>query len=70
MSSLWQEDIELAEKRKQIAFDIDTNVAESILGNNYRNIYNKIRTFFKNNNFQNIQGSVYQRYKCNRDIRG
>lgn len=60
MSLLWQEDIDITENRKQIAFDIDTNVAESILGNNYRNIYNKIKYFLVNNNFKNIQGSVYQ----------
>lgn len=60
MSLLWQEDTDITEKRKQIAFDIDTNVAESILGNNYRSIYNKIRAFLFNNNFKNIQGSVYQ----------
>lgn len=46
-------------KRKQIAFDIDTKVAEQILGENYNKLYDGIKRFAIKNNFTHIQGSVY-----------
>lgn len=45
--------------RKQIAFDIDTKVTKSILGNNYTKIYSDIRAYMDKNGFSHIQGSVY-----------
>lgn len=42
VSLFWQEDIDITENRKQIAFDIDTNVAERTPGRYegmYRNRY-------------------------------
>lgn len=45
--------------RKQIAFDIDTKIAEEILGGNYRNIYENIRKYLERNGFEHLQGSVY-----------
>lgn len=38
----------MKEKRKQLAFDIDTNVAKEILGEkNYTTIYANIKSFMK-----------------------
>lgn len=49
-----------AGKRKQIAFDIDTDVAKLILGeSNYQNIYKKIEKVFDEKHWKHIQGSVY-----------
>lgn len=45
--------------RKQIAFDIDTNIAKEILGGNYRKIYENIRKYLEKNGFEHLQGSVY-----------
>ncbi|MDD6489218.1 MAG: hypothetical protein PUG48_05325 [Clostridia bacterium] len=49
----------MGKTRKQITFDIDTNVAKQIFGDNYRKAYDDIERFFKKQNFQHIQGSVY-----------
>lgn len=49
--------------RKQIAFDIDTKVAEQILGEGYRKLYDNIESFAKANGFSHIQGSVYESQK-------
>lgn len=47
-------------KRKQITFDIDTNVAKMILGEeNYTNIYANIRRFMEKEGWRHIEGSVY-----------
>lgn len=47
-------------KRKQITFDIDTNVAKEILGErNYIRAYADIREFMENGGWQHIEGSVY-----------
>ncbi len=45
--------------RKQIIFDIDTKVAEKILGANYRSIYYKIRNFLSQYGYIHIEGSSY-----------
>ncbi|MDE7423777.1 MAG: hypothetical protein K2N51_08810 [Lachnospiraceae bacterium] len=45
--------------RKQIAFDIDTKIAEEILGKKYRSIYENIRKYLGKNGFEHLQGSVY-----------
>lgn len=48
------------EKRKQLTFDIDTNVAKEILGEqNYTSVYANIRKFMKDEGWQHIEGSVY-----------
>lgn len=44
--------------KKQITFDIDTNVAKQILGTNYTKVYDDIERSLKNN-FDHPQGSVY-----------
>lgn len=47
-------------KRKQISFDIDTNVAKKILGEqSYTKIYADIRGFMEKGGWQHIEGSVY-----------
>ena len=47
-------------KRKQISFDIDTNVAKKILGEQgYTKIYADIRRFMETGGWQHIEGSVY-----------
>lgn len=47
-------------KRKQLTFDIDTNVAKEILGEQkYRIIYINIRKFMEKEGWQHIEGSVY-----------
>lgn len=45
-------------KRKQIAFDLDTNVLKQIFGANYTKAYDDIGRFLKDD-FDHIQGSVY-----------
>lgn len=47
-------------KRKQIVFDIDTKIAEMLLGSNYRNIYRKIENHMYQHGFKHIQGTVYE----------
>lgn len=52
------------EKRKQLTFDIDTNVAKEILGEQkYRTIYSNIRKFMEREGWQHIEGSVYMSKK-------
>ncbi len=47
-------------RRKQLTFDIDTNVARKILGEqNYTNIYANIRKFMEREGWKHIEGSVY-----------
>ena len=46
--------------QKQIAFDIDTKVAEKIFGSSYRSIYFYIEDTMKKNGYKHLQGSVYQ----------
>lgn len=48
----------MSRTKKQIAFDIDTNVVKQILGTNYTKIYDDIERFLKKD-FNHIQGSVY-----------
>lgn len=46
--------------RKQITFDLDTNVLKQIHGEkNYTKAYTHIRTFMENNDFEHIEGSAY-----------
>lgn len=48
------------EKRKQISFDIDTNVAKEILGESkYTSIYSNIQSFMRKEGWEHIEGSVY-----------
>ncbi len=47
-------------KRKQITFDLDTNVCKKIFGkDNFRQPYKEIRDFFRENGFIHIEGSSY-----------
>lgn len=47
-------------KRKQVSFDIDTNVAKKILGEqSYTKIYADIRRFMEKEGWKHIEGSVY-----------
>lgn len=47
-------------RRKQITFDIDTNVAKQIFGEqNYTKIYADIRNFMDKERWKHIEGSVY-----------
>ena len=47
-------------KRKQISFDIDTNVGKMIFGERgYTKIYADIRRFMKKEGWRHIEGSVY-----------
>lgn len=47
-------------KRKQIIFDLDTNVCKEIFGEyKFRQPYTDIRNFFKENEFTHIEGSSY-----------
>lgn len=57
-------------RKKQIVFDIDTKIAEEIIGSNYRNIYKHIEKFMHKNGFNHIQGTVYEskNSKSNIDI--
>lgn len=50
-------------KRKQITFDIDTNVAKKILGKSYNNLYTNIKNFMKSKDWEHIEGSVYMSNK-------
>lgn len=45
--------------RKQLIFDIDTNVCEQILGKGYRKTYDRIEKFLLKNGFSHPQGSGY-----------
>lgn len=59
------------DKRKQISFDIDTNVAKKIFGEqSYTKIYGDIREFMENEDWKHIEGSVYMSGKplSNADI--
>lgn len=48
------------EKRKQISFDIDTNVTKEILGESkYTSIYSNIQSFMRKEGWEHIEGSVY-----------
>ena len=52
------------EKKKQLTFDIDTNIAKEILGEkNYTDIYKKIRKFMEGEGWVHIEGSVYMSQK-------
>lgn len=46
--------------RKQIAFDIDTKIAEKIFGKGYRLVYFYITDVMQKNGYIHLQGSVYQ----------
>lgn len=47
-------------KRKQISFDIDTNVAKKIFGEqHYTKAYKDIRKFMEKEGWKHIEGSVY-----------
>lgn len=48
------------EQKKQLSFDLDTNILKQIFGDNsYTIAYKDVRNFMKNNNFVHIEGSVY-----------
>ncbi len=47
-------------RRKQITFDIDTNIAKRIFGTGYRTLYYNLEKHFADNGFIHLQGSVYQ----------
>lgn len=50
----------MAEKRKQLTFDIDTNIAKEILGEkNYTTVYSNIKSYMKDVGWIHIEGSVY-----------
>lgn len=51
-------------QRKQIIFDLDTNVAKIILGQKYNNIYQQIRKYMLKNDFTHIEGSSYMSNKA------
>lgn len=52
-------------KRKQLTFDVDTNVAKQILGEqNYTRIYADIRKFMTKEGWQHVEGSVYMSKKA------
>lgn len=47
-------------KRKQISFDIDTNVTKKIFGEQgYTKVYADIRRFLEKEDWKHIEGSVY-----------
>lgn len=51
-------------KRKQLTFDIDTNVAKEILGEkSYTTAYANIKSFMKSEGWLHIEGSVYMSSK-------
>lgn len=51
-------------KRKQLTFDIDTNVVKKILGEQkYTNIYSVIRRYMEREGWKHIEGSVYMSTK-------
>lgn len=45
--------------RRQLIFDIDTKIAEQILGSSYRSIYKDIRDYLAKKDFEHIEGSGY-----------
>ena len=50
----------MSAKRKQITFDIDTNICKQIFGNDkFRRPYKDIRKFFEENDWIHIEGSMY-----------
>ena len=50
----------MAVKRKQITFDVDTNICKQIFGEKkFRQPYNEIRKFLEDNNWTHIEGSSY-----------
>lgn len=55
-------------RKKQIVFDIDTKIAEQILGVNYRNIYKQIEKFMVKKGFNHIQGTVYESINAKSNI--
>lgn len=56
-------------KREQITFDIDTNVAKQIFGEqNYTKIYADIRNFMEKERWKHIEGSVYMSGKAMENI--
>lgn len=51
---------QIADYRKQITFDLDTNILKQIHGEkNYTKAYSDVRSFMKNNDFEHIEGSAY-----------
>lgn len=47
-------------RRKQLSFDLDTDICKKILGDEkYTKAYKDIRTFFERNGCLHIEGSVY-----------
>lgn len=54
----------MTQRRKQLTFDIDTNIAKEILGEkNYTTAYANIKNFMKNEGWLHIEGSVYMSAK-------
>lgn len=49
----------MGKTRKQITFDIDTNVAKEMFGENYTKVYDDMKRFFKQNDFKHDGHSVY-----------
>lgn len=46
--------------KKQISFDLDTNVLKQILGErNYTEAYYSIKKFMKENDWKHVEGSIY-----------
>lgn len=51
---------QIADYRKQITFDLDTNILKQIHGEkNYTKAYRDIRSFMESNDFEHIEGSAY-----------
>jgi len=48
-----------SESRKQIAFDLSQEELKEHYGKNHINSYRDLRDFFKKNNWEHSQGSVY-----------
>lgn len=47
-------------KRKQLSFDLDTNIAKEMFGEKkYTKAYSDIRRFMEENDWKHIEGSVY-----------
>lgn len=52
------------EKRKQLSFDLDTNVVKKILGEkNYTMAYANIKSYMEDEGWEHIEGSVYMSRK-------
>lgn len=49
----------MATTRKQLAFDLDTKVAEQILGSGYGKVYTDLKNFFEKEGLEKIEKSVY-----------